>query len=265
MKDFEVRFEGELPATPREVWDAITVHTSGWYWNISYEPRPGGAERGLTSAGGTVTAWEPPRHFATRAERPDGWWNSLEYVLEPRSGGTFLDYTHTSVVTQGDYDAELDACRRHTEFYYHSLGEYLRNFKGRDAAYVEADGPEGSARRGAFAALRRRLGLAEDAAAGDSVRLTPGGPEAIEGVVDYATPNSSACAAPTPCTASTDATRGAGPWASRTTCSLRTWTPSGRKRPGESGCMTFSTAEGARPDGPVRGDDLRARDAWRRC
>lgn len=188
MKDFEVRFEGELPATPREVWDAITVHTSGWYWNISYEPRPGGAERGLTSAGGTVTAWEPPRHFATRAERPDGWWNSLEYVLEPRSGGTFLDYTHTSVVTQGDYDAELDACRRHTEFYYHSLGEYLRNFKGRDAAYVEADGPEGSARRGAFAALRRRLGLAEDAAAGDSVRLTPGGPEAIEGVVDYATP-----------------------------------------------------------------------------
>ena len=70
MKDFEVRFEGELPATPREVWDAITLHTSGWYWNISYEPRPGGAERGLTSAGGTVTAWEPPRHFATRAERP---------------------------------------------------------------------------------------------------------------------------------------------------------------------------------------------------
>lgn len=114
MKDFEVRFEGELPATPQEVWNAITVHTTGWYWKISYEPRVGGAERGLTSAGGTVTASEPPRHFATRAERPDGWWNDLDYVLEPRGGGTFLDYTHTSVLAEDDYDLELDACRRHT-------------------------------------------------------------------------------------------------------------------------------------------------------
>src|SRR5215207_356746 len=188
MKEFEVRFEGELPATPQEVWDAITVHTSGWCWEIAYEPRVGGAERGLTSAGGTVTVWEPPRHFGTRAERPDGWWNNLDYVLEPRSGGTFLDYTHTSVVAEDDYDVEVDACRRHTAFYYHSLGEYLRNFKGRDATHVKADGPEDSGRRGAFAALRRALGLPDGAAAGDRVRLTPDGLEAIDGVVDYATP-----------------------------------------------------------------------------
>jgi uncharacterized protein YndB with AHSA1/START domain len=188
MKEFEVRFEGDLPATPQEVWDAITAHTTGWYWTISYEPRVGGAERGLTSAGGTVTAWEPPRHFATRAERSDGWWNNLDYVLEPRGGGTFLDYTHTNALAEDAYDVELDACRRHTAFYYHSLGEYLRNFKGRDATYLAAHGPENSARSGAFAVLRRALGLADGAAAGDSVRLTPAGLEAIDGVVDYATP-----------------------------------------------------------------------------
>lgn len=68
-KEFEVRWEGELPGTPQEVWDAFTVHTDGWLWKIEYEPRAGGAERGLTSGGGTVTVWDPPRHFVTRARR----------------------------------------------------------------------------------------------------------------------------------------------------------------------------------------------------
>ena len=54
MKQFEVTFEGDLPGTPRQVWDAFTKHTSGWLWNIAYEPRVGGEETGLTSSGGTV-------------------------------------------------------------------------------------------------------------------------------------------------------------------------------------------------------------------
>jgi hypothetical protein len=68
-KQFEVRFEGELPATPQEVWDAFTTYTRGWYWEIDYEPRLGGKESGLTAAGGTVTAWDPPRHFLRAARR----------------------------------------------------------------------------------------------------------------------------------------------------------------------------------------------------
>jgi hypothetical protein len=43
-KDFDVQWEGELPATPQEVWDAFTVHTAGWLWKIEYEPRVGGTE-----------------------------------------------------------------------------------------------------------------------------------------------------------------------------------------------------------------------------
>jgi hypothetical protein len=187
MKEFEVRWEGELPATPQQVWDAFTIHTAGWCWEIEYEPRAGGAERGLTSGGGTVTIWEPPRHFTTRtrpeAER-DGF-NQLDYVLEPRGEGTHLRFTHRGVFAD-DYERQLDGCRQHTAFYYHSLGEYLRHFSGRDATYVAAEAPEASA-QGGFAALRRALGLAGDVAAGDPVRLTPAGLEPIEGVVDYAT------------------------------------------------------------------------------
>jgi uncharacterized protein YndB with AHSA1/START domain len=184
-REFEVRWEGELPAAPQDVWDAFTKHTAGWLWRIEYEPRVGGAERGLSSGGGTVTAWDPPRHFATRAEGAEGWWNELDYVLEPRGSGTHLRFAHSSVFAE-DYDRQLDACREHTDFYYHSLGEYLRHFAGRDAAYVAAEAPAASA-QGGFAAIRSALGVDDDVAAGDRVRLTPAGLEPIEGVVDYAT------------------------------------------------------------------------------
>jgi uncharacterized protein YndB with AHSA1/START domain len=181
-EEFEVTWEGELPASPREVWDAFTRRTAGWLWDIDYEPRAGGAERGLTGGGGTVTVWEPHRRFVTRAVGDGGDVNQLDYVLEPRGEGTYLRFTHRGALA-GDYDLELDACRRHTAFYYHSLGEYLRHFPGRDAAYVSVQAPETSAGDG-FSAVRRALGVTADVAVGDRVRLEAAG---TEGVVDYAT------------------------------------------------------------------------------
>ena len=138
-EDFEVRWEGVLPGTPEQVWDALTVHGIGWIWDITYEPRVGGAERGLTSGGGTVTAWEPPRRFQTRAEREDGWHNELTCTLKPHGDRTYLRYVHRSRTE--DYRVEVDACARHTEFYLHSLGQYVEHFAGRDAEYVEIDAP----------------------------------------------------------------------------------------------------------------------------
>jgi hypothetical protein len=129
-----------------------------------------------------VTVWEPHRRFVTRAVGDGGDVNQLDYVLEPRGEGTYLRFTHRGALA-GDYDLELDACRRHTAFYYHSLGEYLRHFPGRDAAYVSVQAPETSAGDG-FSAVRRALGVTADVAVGDRVPLEPAG---TEGVVDYAT------------------------------------------------------------------------------
>ena len=187
VRDFEVRWEGELAASPQDVWDALTLHADGWLWKIDYEPQVGGAERGLTRGGGTVTAWDPPRHFATRsrAEAGTDGFNELDYLLEPRGAGTYLRYVHRSVLAE-DYDRQLDACRRHTAFYNHSLGEYACHFAGREPVYVTANGPEASA-HGGLAAVRGALGIPEDAAVGDRVRLTPGGLDPIDGVLDYAT------------------------------------------------------------------------------
>jgi uncharacterized protein YndB with AHSA1/START domain len=188
VKQFEVRWEGELPARPQDVWDAITVHSDGYLWKIEYEPWVGGAERGLTTGGGTVTAWDPPRRFATRT-RPeterDGL-NELTYELEDRGGVTYMRHVGRCEVPADDFDRQLAACRQHTTFYQHSLGQYACYFTGREAAYVSVDGP-GSSADGGFVAVRRALGLADDVVAGDPVRLTPAGLEPIDGVVDYAT------------------------------------------------------------------------------
>jgi hypothetical protein len=177
-KHFEVGHEGILAASPEQVWDAITERASGWIWPIAYEPRVGGAVTGLASAGGTVTVWEPHRRFANRAEGADGWTNQLEYELIPGAGGvTALRYRHKGALPEDEYDVQLDACRQHTVFYNHSLGEYVRSFAGLDATYTSVEAP------GTLAQVRAALGVPAGAAAGDHVTIGPG----IEGVVDYAT------------------------------------------------------------------------------
>jgi uncharacterized protein YndB with AHSA1/START domain len=176
-REFEVGFEGLLRASPEEVWHAITVESGGWSWPIEYEPRLGGKESGLTFHGGTVTAWEPGRHFATRCEAP-GWFNNLDYTLQERTGGTFLRFVHNGIF-QEDWDNNYNACRQHTALYYHSLGEYLQHFPGRKAAYVALDAPENTR----FAGLKRALGVPESVRQGDKVRLA----QDITGRVDYLT------------------------------------------------------------------------------
>ncbi|WP_340684677.1 SRPBCC domain-containing protein [Amycolatopsis coloradensis] len=179
-KESEVRFEGFLPTTPADSWAAITTGSGGWLWPIQYEPRDGGAESGLTPDGGMVTVWKPSQRFVTYAEDESGWFNTLEYVLEPKDGGTYLRYEHTTVLD--DWDVEYDACRQHTSFYYHSLSEYLKHFNRRQAKYFKANAPEASKAPKAFEAVRAAIGAK---AVGDRVYLDVPG---VEGVVDYLTP-----------------------------------------------------------------------------
>lgn len=180
LRPFDVTWEAVMPGDPTQVWDAITKRSSAWIWPIEYEPRIGGAERGLTGSG-TVTAWDPPRHFQTRAEKPTGWHNRLDYQLEPHAGGTLVRYAHESVAEADDYQRLYEECVEHTAFYRHSLGEYLRCFAGREAAYVGIDADV------RFTDVCAGLGLPRAAAIGDAVRLEPAGLPAIEGRIDYLT------------------------------------------------------------------------------
>jgi hypothetical protein len=166
-KTWEVRWEGDLPGTPQQIWDAFTKHTAAYLWPITYEPRVGGAERGLNAKGGTVTAWEPQRHFRTEAR---GEHNVLDYRLD----GSHLSYVHYGGAPEDEFDVQHDACVQHTKLYNHSMGEYVRHFAGREPHYLAFDEVPGSTED-----VLARLGIAADAGVGDEVEL---------GVVDYREP-----------------------------------------------------------------------------
>lgn len=176
-REFEIRREVELEATPEEIWEAITTEAgmASWLFPNLVEPAD-------------VQVDEPPRRFVVRTEGEDGWFNQIEDVIEARDGSTtVLRYVHSGIFTE-DWENQYDAAGRHTDFYLHTLGEYLRHFKGRTATYVGGgpDGilaPESSSRPGSLDAVKRALGAAS---VGDEVRLDIEGLEPQEGVVDYA-------------------------------------------------------------------------------
>ena len=185
-RPFEVACELDLPATPEDVWTAMTADSAAWQFPTGMEIAPG------TTPGAPVTTWDPPRHFVVRMEAPDGTFNQLEYLLEARAGGTaHLRYVHSGILSD-DWADQYDGIAAHTEFYLHTLGEYLAHFKGRAVTYVgtPSSGIEGPASAGgpdAMDTLRAALGV-PNAAVGDPVSADLGAAGRLEGVVDFASP-----------------------------------------------------------------------------
>jgi hypothetical protein len=183
-REFEIRREVELPGPPEQVWEAVATGpgNAGWLWPMEIEPGVGS-----TAEFGAVTAWEPARHFAVRAEGENGWFNALEFLIEARDGGTtVLRYVHSGIFVD-DWDNQYDAANRHTDFYLHTLGQYLQYFTGAVATYVTIEGPPASTEPDAFEVLGRELGLTGETSVGDMVRLDLAGVGPLEGVLDYRT------------------------------------------------------------------------------
>jgi uncharacterized protein YndB with AHSA1/START domain len=186
-KTFLIEREVELKADPDAVFRAVATGEGIASWMFPEEITPGvGSE---TADGGKVTAWDPPHDFAVRAEGPDGWFNELRFRIEARGDGAILRYVHSSVIDEADWDDQYDAVQHHTDFYLHTLGQYLEHFSPRTATYVGGgpgglSGPEASMTPDAFTTLQAALGVPEDAGVGDSVRLDHADGD---GVIDYRT------------------------------------------------------------------------------
>jgi uncharacterized protein YndB with AHSA1/START domain len=188
---FEIAHDLDVEATPEKVWEAIATG-AGWdSWFMGrneIEPREGGTTKwsiGGFTAESTVTAWDPPRHFASRGdEGPDGSVHQFDYTLEDRGGGrTTIRYVHSGMLG-GDWEAEYEAMSEGDPMYLQKLVEYVTFFSGRFATPVDSQGPEASDRERAMAEFRRALGMPEVVKEGDPVRLTPEGFPPIDGVVD---------------------------------------------------------------------------------
>ena len=193
---FEITRDLEVGASPEQVWEAIATGPGmdSWFMGRSQiEPREGGTVRwsiGDYTDESTVTAWDPPRRFAsTSSAAPDGSFHQFEYLVEDRGGGrTAIRYEHTGMLG-GDWEAEYDAMTEGDPMYLHKLVQYVTYFSGRFAVSVEALGPKVPDRERAMTMFRRGLGLSGSVADGDQVRLTPEGFEPVDGVVDYVSPH----------------------------------------------------------------------------
>ena len=188
-REFEITREVELPAAPEDVWTAITADTAAWQFPTGMEI-PAGSE---PPEGSPVTTWDPPHRLTIRMESPDGTFNALDYTIEARAGGTaHLRYVHSGILAD-EWEDQYDAIGAHTDFYLHTLGQYLEHFNGRPVTYVGQpsdgiNGPEAAGAPNAMDRLRAALGLGADARVGDEVHTELGGAGPFDGVVDYSTP-----------------------------------------------------------------------------
>jgi uncharacterized protein YndB with AHSA1/START domain len=186
---FEITREVDLPASPDDVWTAITADTAAWQFPTGLEvPADGGPPANVP-----VETWEPPHRLVIRIQSPDGTFNALDYTIEARAGGTaHLRYVHSGILADG-WEDQYDAIGGHTDFYLATLAEYLEHFNGRPVTYVGQpsagiEGPETAGDPDAMDTLRAALGLSADARAGDRVEASLGDAGTLDGVVDYATP-----------------------------------------------------------------------------
>jgi hypothetical protein len=187
-REFELTREVDLPAAPDDVWTAITADTAAWQFPTGMEIPRGGTP----PEGGPVTTWDPPHRLVIRMESPNGSFNALDYTIDARAGGTaHLRYVHSGILTDG-WEDQYDAIDGHTDFYLHTLGQYLEHFNGRPVTYVGQpsdgiNGPEAAGAPDAMEALRAALGVSGDAGVGDEVHASLGDAGSLDGVIDYST------------------------------------------------------------------------------
>jgi hypothetical protein len=182
-KEFEIVREVELPGTPDAVYRAVSTNEGNASWLFPAEAEDG------APGGATVLADDPPNQFVVREEGSDGWFNQLEFRIEARGDGSWLRYVHSGVFEEENWDAQYDAVNSHTDFYLHTLGQYLEHFSPRTATYVGGGpgglmGPEASMTSDAFTRLEAALGVPNGASAGATVRLAH---DDVDGVIDYRT------------------------------------------------------------------------------
>jgi hypothetical protein len=119
---------------------------------------------------------------------PDGWFNQLEHVLEPVDGGRArLHYVHSGIFAD-DWDQQYDGASKHTEFYLHTLGQYLKYFDGQPVVFTDIQAPAASQSPDGFARLKKVLGV-DGASQGDSFDVEVDGVGRLTGEVDFSNAN----------------------------------------------------------------------------
>jgi hypothetical protein len=170
-REFGIVYDTELPGTPERVWEAVTKGTPAWMFPTDQWPD-------------VKTVQEYPTHLVSRMDGPGGWFNQLEHVLEPLDGGRAkLHYVHSGIFAD-NWDEQYDGANRHTEFYLHTLGQYLAHFDGKPVVFTDIQAPPASQAPDGFDRLKKALGV-ESAAQGSTAEVEVDGVGRLSGEVDF--------------------------------------------------------------------------------
>ncbi len=193
-----VQVEIELPGTPEEVWQAIATGPgiSSWFLPAEFEELDGkpvavklnfGPGMEISSA---VTAWDPPRVFATEANGlvPGSPPIANEWTVEARGGGTCtLRIVQSLFANTDDWDDQLEGAKSGLASFLSILRIYLTHFRGQRSAMMKWMAPAAGTEAEAWDALTAALGLK-----GTSVGqrgTAPTDAPVLAGVVEYVTQN----------------------------------------------------------------------------
>ncbi|MCU7722568.1 SRPBCC domain-containing protein [Actinoplanes sp. KI2] len=177
-KEFEIRLDAGLDATPEQIWDAIATGPGISTWFIGRTEIDNGEVR--TAFGddwipaGTITTNDKPHHFAYGSQpAPDGRFIAYDYLIEGHDrSGTVLRAVTSGFLPGDDWTDEYEAMQYGTQLFFATLVEYLRHFPGRPATPVTAFGPPVTDWPATWAALHKTLGLGPAPRPGDPL---PGG------------------------------------------------------------------------------------------
>jgi uncharacterized protein YndB with AHSA1/START domain len=191
-----VQVEVEVPVTPEEVWQAIATGPgiTSWFVPAEFEERDGKPVAVTLDFGpgmqsrSTVTAWDPPRKWATQS---DGWLPGMpsvanEWIVEARGGGTcVLRIVQSLFAGTDDWDNQLEAAEHGWPGFLRTLRIYLTHFRGQRSAVMKWMAPFAGTETEAWETLTAALGL-NGVSAGQRC-AAPAGVPAFGGVAEYVT------------------------------------------------------------------------------
>jgi uncharacterized protein YndB with AHSA1/START domain len=165
-----VQIEVELPGTPEEVWQAIATGPgiSSWFVPAEFEEREGKPVALKLNFGpgmeprSAVTAWNPPRMFATEA---DGWMPGApaianEWSVEARGGGIcVLRIVQSLFASTDEWDNQLEGAKGGLSGFLAILRVYLTHFRGQRSAMMKWMVPFAGTEAAAWELLTSALGV----------------------------------------------------------------------------------------------------------